>query len=70
MAPQAAIPGKSPTAAAGACAGGVAWKAWATITIPIQSTIAMPDSIGTKYAISAAAPDRPSTVKKAAFRTE
>ena len=69
-APQAATPGRSPTTTAGACSRGVAWKAWAVITMPIHSTIAMPASIGTAQAIQASVPLQQTTVKKAALRIE
>jgi len=42
------MPGKRPTATAGACSRGVAWKACATMTMPIHRTMAMPASMGTK----------------------
>ena len=44
--------GNRPMAAAGACRSGLAWNAWAVMTMPIHSTMAMPASMGTTLAIS------------------
>ena len=49
---------------------GVATNACAVMTMPIQSTIAMPASMGTAQAIQARVPVRQTTVKKAALSTE
>ena len=69
-APQAAMPGSRPTTTAGACARGVAWNACAVMTIPIQSTMAMPASIGIAHAIHASVPVRQTIVTNTPFRTE
>ena len=70
-APQAATPGSSPTTTAGACSRGVAWNACAVMTMPIQSTIAMPASIGTAQAMCDSVPVRQTTRRRRApFSTE
>jgi hypothetical protein len=68
--PHAAMPGSSPTATAGAWRSGVASNDCATMTTPIQSTMAMPASIGTASATRPAAPVRHSTVANAPPRIE
>jgi len=52
------------------CAGGVAWKAWAVMTMPIHRTIAMPASIGTRALIRYVRPPRAMTAKNNPFSTE
>ena len=69
-APHAPMPGSSPTTTAGACSRGVAWNACATIIIPIQSTIAIPASIGIAQAIHASVPVRQMSVTNTPFSIE
>ena len=65
------MPGSRPSTTAGACARGVAWKACAVMTMPIQRTIAMPASIGTPQAIYDSVPVRQMTVdERSPFSTE
>ena len=66
----APMPGSRPTTTAGACSRGVAWNACALITMPIQSTIAMPASIGTAHEIHASVPVTQMMVMNAPFITE
>src|SRR5262245_26857730 len=68
--PQAPTPGRMPITTAGAWARGVAWNACAVITIPIQSTMAMPALTGTAQAMCASVPVRQMIVAKAPFSTE
>ena len=64
------MPGSRPTTTAGVCARGVASNACATIIIPIQSTIAIPASIGIAHAIHASVPVRQIAVTKTPFSIE
>ena len=68
--PQAPTPGSSPITTAGAWLRGVAWNACAAMTMPIQSTIAIPASIGTAHAMCDTVPMRHITVKNTPFSIE